>query len=282
MLRLLLFGIILILCYYSKSKAIDTSDSDFVVVETSVGSVMGKRRNNLNIFLGIPYAEPPIGHHRFRPPQTKNPWFPSTYRALNYAPECLQSALYRDDTIQDVEMSEDCLYLNIWQPNSVKSAFGKENKKELLPVMVWIYGGAFIHGSANRVEYEGSRLAERGVVVVSLNYRLGALGFLVSTSDGLYGNYGLGDQKLALQWVQDQIARFGGDPGRVTVFGESAGAMSIGLHFLDQHRRHEHAHGNTSSVGGDTGQGSKEGGGDSADMRLFQSVILQSNPLGYK
>jgi carboxylesterase type B len=127
--------------------------------------------------------------------------------------------------------------------------------------MVWIYGGAFLHGSSSRVPYLGDKLAIKGCgsVIVSFNYRVGALGFLVSSSDGLFGNYGLHDQKLAMQWVQDHIASFGGDPKRVTLFGESAGAMSIGLHYIEQQQKET-----TSS------------------QQLFHRIILQSNPLGYK
>ncbi len=128
-----------------------------------------------------------------------------------------------------------------------------------LPILFWIYGGAFLHGGTSSPEYVGNRLAARGVIVVSCNYRVGALGFLVSIADGLFGNYGLHDQKLALQWVHDNIHSFGGDPDRITLFGESAGAMSTSLHLLDQF-----------------------GGMYKSHKKLFQNVIMQSNPLGYK
>jgi carboxylesterase type B len=268
--------------------------SDLIVVETSAGQVMGKRGNNLNIFYGIPYAEPPVGRYRFRPPRTKAPWYPAVYRALNYAPECLQSTLYSSaEDSSDVQMSEDCLYLNIWQPTKAEQS--SKHDRQLLPVMVWIYGGAFLHGSANRAEYEGSKLAARneGTVVVSLNYRLGALGFLVSTADGLYGNYGLDDQKMAIQWVKDNIRHFGGDPDRITLFGESAGAMSIGLHLLDRqqqfrepYRRHHMKAAGGKYAARSSRQPGVDGEGDEdrglEDARPFHAVILQSNPLGYK
>lgn len=186
---------------------------EWVKVNTSLGEIIGMQDGNLNTFLGIPYAEPPVGQYRFEPSIQKKRWAPRSVQALKFSPECIQSESF---TIIGSIMSEDCLYLNIWQPTD------KNNKNSKLPVMVWIYGGGFLHGAASRLEYIGNRLAARGIVVVSFNYRVGALGFLVSTSDGLFGNYGLHDQKLALQWVQDHIANFGGDPTRVTLFGEAS------------------------------------------------------------
>lgn len=208
-----------------------------LLVDTNLGQVLGKRKDaGLNVYLGIPFAEPPLGKLRFRPPRPKSPWYPSVYRALRFGPECHQSELFAGSPDESQPpRDEDCLYLNIWQPVAAQKSASQTTKHDaLLPVMIWIYGGAFVHGGASRAEYDGSELARKGVVVVTFNYRVGALGFLVSTSDGLYGNYGLEDQKLAIQWVQDNIAAFGGDPQRVTLFGESAGAMSVGLHLLDQ------------------------------------------------
>lgn len=208
-----------------------------LLVETNLGQVLGKRKDaSLNVYLGIPFAEPPLGKLRFRPPRPRSPWYPSVYRALRFAPECHQSELFAGAPDEShPPRDEDCLYLNVWQPLAAQKAASEATGHDaLLPVMIWIYGGAFVHGGASRAEYDGSELARKGVIVVTFNYRVGALGFLVSTSDGLYGNYGLEDQKLAIQWVQDNIAAFGGDPQRVTLFGESAGAMSVGLHLLDQ------------------------------------------------
>ena len=230
-----------------------------VVVNTALGSITGKREGIVNTFLGIPFAEPPTGNFRFRPPRPKRAWAPASYQAFSFSPECLQSSLYTnadDGSIKD----EDCLYLNIWAPVKPKD-------KELLPVLLWIYGGAFIHGGASKPEYIGDQLAARGVILVSCNYRMGALGFLVSTSDGLYGNYGLADQKLAMMWVQEHIRNFGGDPERVTLFGESAGAMSIGLHFLDQQYQQQRL---------------LRISPRKPRQWLFHAIILQSNPLGYK
>lgn len=178
------------------------------------GRVLGRREGPVISFLGIPFAEPPVGALRFRPTKPRAPWAPAILKALNYQADCHQSALYAvgDGSPKD----EDCLYLNIWYP-------AKSKDLSTLPVLFWIYGGAFQQGSSSKPEYIGNKLAARGVMVVSCNYRLGALGFLVSTKDGLFGNYGLHDQKVAIQWVQDHIHNFGGDPDRVTLFGESAG-----------------------------------------------------------
>jgi carboxylesterase type B len=235
-----------------------------VVVSTALGKISGKRDGNVNSFLGIPFAEPPTGTFRFRPPRQKRAWAPSTYQAHSYSPECLQSSLYATVDGDGIAKDEDCLYLNIWTPANAKPS---SNKEGLLPVLLWIYGGAFIHGGASKPEYVGDQLASRGVVVVSCNYRLGSLGFLVSTSDGLFGNYGLADQKMAMMWVQDHIRNFGGDPQRVTLFGESAGAMSIGLHFLDQQYQQQRL--------------MRVNPGAPRNW-LFHAIVLQSNPLGYK
>ena len=146
-------------------------------------------------------------------------------------------------------MSEDCLYLNIFTPAGAGQGGGGK-KRKLLPVMVWFHGGAFQQGGSNRPEYNGDYVAGVGdVVVVTINYRLGALGFMVSVEDGMHGNYGLMDQRAAMEFVSDNIERFGGDPKRVTLFGESAGAVMIGLHLM------------------------MEGAGT-----VFHKVIMQSNP----
>jgi carboxylesterase type B len=234
-----------------------------VSVDTQLGRIVGFDNDKYtNAFLGIPYAEPPVGNFRYRPPRPKESWAPNAVRATSFSPECLQSSLYSGEIRPN---SEDCLYLNVWTPKSARYQSSARDKGELLPVMIWVYGGAFLHGGANKPEYEGAQLARRGVIIVSLNYRLGALGFLVSTVDGLYGNYGLADQKMAMMWVKQNIMSFGGDPNRVTVFGESAGAMSLGLHILDQHQRQQRQRRMKEPL-----------------SSLFQAAILQSNPFGYR
>jgi hypothetical protein len=285
-----------------------------IIVQTSLGKILGLKDQQVNSFLGIPFAEPPTGEFRFRPPRVKRPWHPSVYRATSFSPECLQSSLFSSND-EERPRDEDCLYLNIWTPQVNRSS--KRAKSELLPVLIWIYGGAFLHGGASLPEYNGNVLAAtRGVIVVSFNYRLGALGFLVSTSDGLFGNYGLDDQKTAIQWVQDHIENFGGDPDRVTLFGESAGAMSIGLQLLDQqlHLDRNNEENDYSDEKEEEeeetfeeeveeeeeedyylrkARAKKKSSGEKITYRkrkrrkrqvrkLFQAAIMQSNPLGYK
>lgn len=229
------------------------------IVNTSLGSIEGRVSGNIVEFLGIPFAEPPVGKYRFRPSRPKRPWAPATIKAFNYSPECLQSYLYSSPQ-NGATHDENCLYLNIWTPKKRKITTLSNGTKvtESYSVMFWIYGGAFMHGSASKIEYIGNKLAKRDVILVSCNYRVGALGFLVSIPDGLFGNYGLHDQLLALQWVQDHIYAFGGDSSKVTIFGESAGSMSTALHMFDWHHFPRFS------------------------QPLFRSVILQSNPLGYK
>ena len=175
------------------------------------------------LFAGIPYAAPPVGALRWRPPQPSPSW-DGVRDASKYGPRCVQDATNDPDFGRSV--SEDCLTLNVWIP--------KPPAAESLPVMVWIHGGGFANGSGDI--YDARWLVGRGdVVVVTLNYRLGALGFLAHpalATDGDVGNYGLADQQAALRWVRDNIADFGGDPDKVTIAGESAGAMSVCDHFV--------------------------------------------------
>ena len=190
---------------------------------THQGVLEGEAEGQTSAFRGIPYAAAPVGALRFRPPQPPPSWT-GTRLALDQSPACPQ--LIDNDPTENNEavMAEDCLALNVWTPRV-------DTKRR--PVMVWIHGGAFVVGSARNTWYNGARLAARGgVVVVSINYRLGAWGFLSLPSFGpAYAgsaNAGLLDQVAALEWVRANIANFGGDPGNVTIFGESAGASSVG------------------------------------------------------
>ena len=209
-----------------------------------LGKVKGMRSEGMDFFGNIPYVAPPVGNLRFAPPEPVSPWAPAVLDATHYGSDCWQ--------VRDVHnlgtniMSEDCLTLNVFTPA------GQISRKKLLPVMVWLHGGAFQQGGSNRPEYQGKALVERDLIIVSVNYRLGALGFLVSSADNLYGNYGLMDQRAALDFISTNIQHFGGDPNQVTLFGESAGAVMIGLHLM------------------------MKGAGT-----LFQKVIMQSNPMGY-
>jgi para-nitrobenzyl esterase len=194
-------------------------------VQTKSGVVAGTAEpaGAVRVFLGIPYAAPPVGNLRWREPQPVAPWT-GVRKADAFGPRCLQGRIFDDMVFRD-EPSEDCLYLNVWTP--ARSA------AEKLPVMVWIHGGGFQAGSASEPRQDGGRLAGKGVVVVGVNYRLGVFGFLAhpdltkESGRGASGNYGLMDQVAALQWVRDNIAGFGGDPGNVTIFGESAGSFAV-------------------------------------------------------
>lgn len=178
-----------------------------------------KTDQKLYNYRGIPYARPPVGALRWAPPRPRNPWS-HIRQATAFGDICPQ------ETSEPGE-SEDCLFLNIWTPQAAV------NRAKRLPVMVFFHGGAFVYGAGSLPLYDGSYLAASGdVVVVTLNYRLGSLGFLAASELGLTGNYGILDQRLALRWVAENIAAFGGDPRRVTIFGESAGAMSVGLHLF--------------------------------------------------
>jgi para-nitrobenzyl esterase len=183
---------------------------------TANGPVRGLANGAVDEFLGIPYAAPPVGALRWRPPQPAASW-PGVREATQFAPHCPQAA----SPFGQASTSEDCLYLNVFTPSHSQPGPGH-------PVMVWIHGGALVTGESN--DYNPAKLVEDGVTVVTVNYRLGALGFLahpaLADAKGQSGDYGLEDQQAALRWVQRNIARFGGDPRNVTIFGESAGGLS--------------------------------------------------------
>lgn len=205
------------------------------VVKTTLGDVRGTpiRIDNTEIvgFLGLPYARPPTGELRFRKPVEPAPW-KDTLNATSVPPSCMQpenvflSAGFQDES----HHSEDCLYLNIWAPTfSEASLFGVAKR----PVLVWIHGGAFIMGSASHSYNNGSVIAAHGdVVVVAMNYRLGAFGFFTADTEDAPGNLAFHDQLMALKWVHANIQNFGGDPQRVTLMGSSAGAISANFHLL--------------------------------------------------
>ena len=189
-------------------------------VKVSEGLVQGISENGLTVYKGIPFATPPVGELRWRAPQPAAKW-KGVKQTVKYAPAPMQGGNPPSGK------SEDCLYLNIWSP--AKSA------KEKLPVLVWIYGGGFSFGSTSEPGYNGEKLAKKGVILVSIAYRVGQLGFLAhpelsSESSGhVSGNYGILDQIAGLKWIQKNIAAFGGDPKKVTIFGESAGGISVSM-----------------------------------------------------
>lgn len=197
-------------------------------VGTAAGKVRGFKQNGVHIFKGIPYAAPPLDALRFMPPQPPAPWT-GTLASLAYGPVCPQPARWRNAYLAFVYdwdegyAEEDCLRLNVWTPG-----LGDGDRR---PVMVWLHGGGFSAGSSQELpSYEGSRLCRRGdVVMVSINHRLGPLGFLsLGEDEACDPNAGMLDLVAALRWVRDNIAGFGGDPGNVTLFGQSAGGWKIG------------------------------------------------------
>ena len=193
-------------------------------VEVAGGRVRGHESGGLLEFLGIPYGRAPVGALRWRPPEPPEPWA-NVRDATEPGPLAPQGPAAASTALpgDPIHQSEDCLHLSIWTP-------GLDSARR--PVMVWVHGGRFVSGTAGSLLYRGERLARRGdVVVVSVNYRLGALGFLahpaLSGPEGTFGNWGLADQVAALRWVRAHVGAFGGDPDNVTLFGESAGAMCI-------------------------------------------------------
>jgi para-nitrobenzyl esterase len=195
-----------------------------ISVEGGLLAIPGPVSSGMRCFKGIPYAAAPVGPLRWRPPQPVAPW-PGARRSDVFGPNAIQGTVFDDIDPFAIGVSEDCLYLNIWTP-----ALGTA---ERLPVMVWIHGGGFAVGFGAEPRYDGAHLAAKGIVVVTLNYRLNALGFLAhpeltaESPEGASGNYGLLDQIAALRWIQRNIAAFGGDASAVTIAGESGGSTSV-------------------------------------------------------
>ena len=201
-----------------------------VTVSTKYGQIEGVMASypnepspfkSVNKFLGVPFAAPPIGELRFKAPQSPKEWKPNVRSAKKHANLCLQNKVYADILFtpyaQNFSFSEDCLYLDVYTPNITLS----------LPVLFYIHGGGFQGGSS--IMFPSDILALQGVVVVTIQYRLGALGFFTTRDSAAPGNYGMLDQVEALKWVKENIENFGGDPGKVTIFGTSAGGNSVGL-----------------------------------------------------
>ncbi|MEO7992054.1 MAG: carboxylesterase family protein, partial [Chryseolinea sp.] len=189
-------------------------------VKVDEGLLQGVNKNNLSIYKGIPFAAPPVGDLRWRAPQPAEKW-EGIKQALEFGPAPMQGGN------PSAGKNEDCLYLNVWTP--AKSA------GEKVPVLVWIYGGGFSFGSTSEPVYDGEALASKGVVLVSIAYRVGQLGFLAhpelsaENASHVSGNYGLLDIIAGLKWIQKNIEAFGGDPSKVTIFGESAGGIAVSM-----------------------------------------------------
>ncbi|KAH9509556.1 hypothetical protein Btru_046157 [Bulinus truncatus] len=235
-----------LICCYSQVRSSPTLKE--VVVETNAGGVRGYDNGLTQAFRGVPYAAPPVGSLRWQPPQPPKQWRPSVLDAELDPPGCPQVGCGKltPPIACPQKVSEDCLYLNIFSPSGAKNGTN-------LPVMVYIHGGNFFYMSGSSPLFDGEVLTQTGnVLLVTMNYRLGALGFLVTgeTTEDARGNYGLYDQIMALKWVKENIGQFGGDPNKVTLFGQSAGAQSVLQHMTLE---------------------------DTAG--LFQQVIVESSPL---
>jgi para-nitrobenzyl esterase len=196
------------------------------IVKTATGPVEGRSTGDgrIQVFKGIPFAAPPVGDLRWQAPKPAAPW-QGARKAAEFGSRCLQGQIFGDIVFTD--KSEDCLSLNIWTPAGGPEAGGR------VPVMVWIHGGGFQAGAGAEPRHDGEAFARKGVVLVTFNYRLGVFGFFAhpeltkESGRNASGNYGLLDQIAALRWVQENIAAFGGDPGNVTIFGESAGSFAV-------------------------------------------------------
>ena len=199
--------------------------ADSLTVKTEQGKVHGKAINDgkVNAFLGLPYAAAPVGELRWKAPQPPAKW-QGEPDASKFGAHCAQGRVFDDMIFQDGAASEDCLFLNVYAP--------AEAGKSKLPVMFWIHGGGYAGGASSEPRHNGDFLPTKGVVLVTINYRLGVLGFLATEemakeAHGAVGNYGMLDMVAALQWVKANIASFGGDPKNVTIFGESAGSFAV-------------------------------------------------------
>jgi para-nitrobenzyl esterase len=215
-------------------------------VPTQYGLLKGVpgRDENVTVFKGIPYARPPVGMLRFTPPQRPLPWA-GVLLCDKFSASAVQHKPFGDPDVR--EIGEDCLYLNIWAPAGAAGKTGggpagRESERGNCPVMFWIHGGGFVTGCGTSPEFDGEAFARKGVILVTVNYRLGALGFLaldaLKARDGTTGNYGLLDQIAALSWVRGNIGAFGGDADNITVFGFSAGGMSARMLMCSPRARH--------------------------------------------
>ena len=200
--------------------------ADSLTVKTVQGKVHGKTINDgkVKAFLGLPYAAPPVGKLRWKAPESPSPW-KGVRDATQFGAHCAQGHMFDDMIFQDPGPSEDCLFLNVYAPAGAKAS-------SKLPVMFWIHGGGYVGGASSEPRHNGDFLPLKGVVLVTINYRLGVFGFLATSElakegDGAAGNYGLLDMVAALRWVNSNIKNFGGNPDNVTIFGESAGSFAV-------------------------------------------------------
>ncbi len=213
-------GVIALTLLAASSAGVRAADQ----VKTATGVVEGAEENGVRAFKGIPFAAPPVGDLRWKPPQPVQNWT-GVRQATQFGPRCMQRAIFGDMNFRSNGMSEDCLYLNVWTP--------AKSSSERLPVLVYYYGGGYMAGDGSEPRYAGAAMAAKGIVALTVNYRLGVFGFFAhpeltkESAQHASGNQGLLDQAAALRWVQQNIAAFGGDPKRVTIAGESAGSTSV-------------------------------------------------------
>lgn len=224
--RLSLQILLLIIPFFSKAQQAENQNAFPVQITISSGIVEGEFdiKTNIQSFKGIPFAQPPVGDLRWKAPQPVTNWN-GVKQTKKFGPRAIQSNVFGDMGFRSDGMSEDCLYLNVWSP--AKSA------DEKLPVLVYFYGGGFAAGDGSESRYDGENMAKKGIVTLTVNYRLGIWGFFShpeltkESPNHASGNYGLLDQNAALKWVKANISKFGGDPKRVTIAGESAGSIAV-------------------------------------------------------
>ncbi|HJZ99967.1 MAG TPA: carboxylesterase family protein, partial [Candidatus Solibacter sp.] len=197
---------------------------DHVKIPNGTLEGVSDKSSGIRSFKGIPFGEPPVGDFRWKPPQPVKNW-QGVRKADKFGPRCMQRPIFGDMGFRSNGMSEDCLYMNVWTP--------AKTDKEKLPVLVYFFGGGFVAGDGSEGRYDGESMAKRGIVAITVNYRLGVFGFFAhpeltkESPNHASGNYGLFDQRAALEWVRQNIAAFGGDPKRVTIAGESAGSIAV-------------------------------------------------------
>jgi para-nitrobenzyl esterase len=219
------FRCILLMIFVSNTMIAQTDQPTPVEVKIKNGIIEGKQypKTGLKTFFGIPFSKPPVGDLRWKAPQPVDSW-KGVKQAKDFGPRPVQTNVFGDMKYRSSNMSEDCLYLNVWTT-------GQKNTK--LPVLVYFYGGGFVAGDGSEPRYDGASMARKGIVTVTVNYRLHIFGFFAHpelSQESSYkgsGNYGLLDQNAALKWVKENIAAFGGDPSKVTIAGESAGSISV-------------------------------------------------------
>jgi para-nitrobenzyl esterase len=218
---------LLIVAILFTTLAGSTLAQDRVKTANGILEATTRKSPEIRIFKGVPFASPPVGDLRWQPPQPVKNW-QGVRKAYQFGARCMQRPIYSDMNFRSQGISEDCLYLNVWTP--------AKSGQERLPVLVYFYGGGFMAGDGSEPRYEGESMARKGIVALTVNYRLGVFGFLAhpeltkESPRHASGNYGLLDQNAALLWVQKNIAAFGGDPKRVTIAGESAGSSSVSAH----------------------------------------------------